>query len=148
VISHLLIPEENARCACKRHPQPSFIGKKFKESRKDGFERRYPMQDLDMRKTCLVSVPRGFASSYSRGKCKMRLQMPSFIGKKSKESKVDGFERRYPMQDLDMRKTCLVPVPRRFASSYSGGKCKMRLQMPSTAILHCKEIQRAQSRWV
>jgi hypothetical protein len=24
------------------------------------------MQDLDMRKTCLVSVPRDFASSYSR----------------------------------------------------------------------------------
>jgi hypothetical protein len=66
VISHLLIPEENAKCACKRHPQPSFIGKKFKESKVDGFERRYPMQDLDMRKTSLVSVPRGFASSYSR----------------------------------------------------------------------------------
>jgi hypothetical protein len=109
------------------------------------------MQDLDMRKTCLVSVPRDFASSYSRGKCKMRLQMPSrpsFIGKKFKESKVDGFERRYPMQDLDMRKTSLVSVPRDFASSYSRGKCKMRLQMPSTAILHWKEIQREQSRWV
>jgi hypothetical protein len=52
------------------------------------------------------------------------------------------------MQDLDMRKTCLVPVPRGFASSYSRGKCKMRLQMPSTAILHWKEIQREQSRWV
>jgi hypothetical protein len=73
---------------------------------------------------------------------------PSFIGKKFKESKVDGFERRYPMQDLDMRKTSLVSVPRDFASSYSRGKCKMRLQMPSTAILHWKEIQREQSRWV
>jgi hypothetical protein len=46
--------------------RPSFIGKKFKESKVDGFERRYPMQDLDMRKTSVVSVSRGFASSYSR----------------------------------------------------------------------------------
>jgi hypothetical protein len=52
------------------------------------------------------------------------------------------------MQDLDMRRTCLVSVPRDFASSYSRGKCKMRLQTTSTAILHWKEIQREQKRWI
>jgi hypothetical protein len=131
------------------HSHPS-LERNSKRAKKMGLKGYSPMQDLDMRKTCLVSVPRGFASSYSRGKCKMCLQnpQPSFIGKKSKESKVDGFERRYPMQNLDMRKTSLVSVPRDFASSYSRGKCKMRLQMPSTAMLHWKKIQREQSRWV
>jgi hypothetical protein len=50
------------------------------------------------------------------------------------------------MQDLDMTKTYLVSVPCGFTSSYSRGKCKMRLQMPSTVILHWKEIQKEQRR--
>jgi hypothetical protein len=52
------------------------------------------------------------------------------------------------MQDLDMRRTCFVSVPCDFTSSYFREKYKMRLQMPSTAILHWKEIQREQRRWV